>query len=93
MAEENTLTGFVEGDSLELDESRTPLEFADEELLTIEQAAKYLGCPASKIREWLSSGQLTAIPAGSIERIARSELQRIGDPDETGAREFEKEHS
>lgn len=67
-------------------------EYTDDELVTIDEAAKIMNCPASRIREWISSGQLVAEPAGSIERVRRGELHRLGDPDKTGAKEFEKKH-
>lgn len=31
-------------------------EYTDDELVTIDEAAKIMNCPASRIREWISSG-------------------------------------
>jgi excisionase family DNA binding protein len=92
MAEQNTDEIFVTGDDIEPDESRTPTEFAREELLTPEQIALQMGVSAVRVREWIDSGLLTPIRDGSIERIKRSELNRIGNPDDKAARKFEKEH-
>ncbi|HEX8834373.1 MAG TPA: helix-turn-helix domain-containing protein [Abditibacteriaceae bacterium] len=85
-------TQFVQGDGIEPDESRTPAEFADDELLTFEQVALRMNCSATQVREWVSSGLLTPIPGGSIERIRRSELERVGNPTEEAADSFEDEH-
>ena len=82
---------YVIGDSIEPDESRTPEEFATDESLTFEQVAKTLGCSTIQVRNWVHSGMLTAEAAGSIERIRRSELSRVGDPDERAAQAFERE--
>ena len=88
MNEEN----YVTGDNIEPDESRTPAEFAREEWMTVAQVAKHFGVPAARVREWIASGLLTAEPSGCVERIKRSEINRIGNPDEGAAKEFEKEH-
>ena len=92
MTDKNQNEGFVIGDEIEPDESRTPAEFAREELLTIEQVAHELNCSAIQVREWIASGMLTPIAEGSVERIKRSELRRLGDPQQRAARKFEKEH-
>ena len=86
--EENIVTG----EDIEPDESRTPVEFAHQEWMTIDQVAKHFGVPAARVREWIAEGMLTPELHGSIERIKRSELNRIGNPDEGAAKEFEKEH-
>ena len=83
---------LVTGDEVEPDESQTPIEFAREEWLTIDQVAGHFGVPAVRVREWIAAGMLTPELHGSIERIKRSELNRIGNPDEGAAKEFEKEH-
>ena len=90
MAEENQ--DIVTGEDIEPDESRTPTEFAQNEWMTVEQVAKQMGCSATRVREWVASGMLTAEPFGSIERIKRSEVNRIGNPDDGAAKEFEKDH-
>ena len=90
MADETS--NIVTGDEIEPDESHTPTEFARGEELTIEQAAQHLGYSTLQIRDWITSGMLTPIPDGSIQRLKKSELNRIGDPDESAARKFEKEH-
>ena len=79
----------VLGDNIEPDESRTPAEFADEEMLTIEQVAIRLGCSATQVREWISSGQLQAVPDGSVERVRRTDVDKIGNPDDSAAKNFE----
>lgn len=83
---------FVTGENIEPDESRTPTEFANDEWMTIEQVAKRFGCSALRVREWIASGLLTPEPSGSIERIHRSEVNKIGNPDEGAAKAFEKAH-
>lgn len=80
---------IVLGDEIEPDESRTPQEFADDEMLTIEQVAIRLNCSATQVREWISSGQLQAKNEGSIERVSRREVDRIGNPDDKAAQAFE----
>ncbi len=45
-----------------------------------------------RVREWIAEGILTPQYFGSVERIQRSELDRVGNPDQNGAREFEKDH-
>ncbi len=92
MADQNSTDEFVTGDEIEPDESRTPTEFAREEFLTPEQIALQMGVPATRVREWIDSGLLTPIRDGSVERIKRSELHRVGNPDDEASREFEKEH-
>jgi excisionase family DNA binding protein len=92
MAQQNSSDEFVTGDEIEPDESRTPAEFAREELLTPEQIALQMGVSALRVREWIDSGLLTPIRDGSVERIKRSELHRVGNPDDKAARNFEKEH-
>jgi excisionase family DNA binding protein len=79
-------------DALEPDESRTPAEFAEEEWLTVEQAARRLNCPAAQVRDWIAGGQLTAEATGSIERVRRTEIDRLGNPTHSGAVEFENRH-
>ncbi|MDF2439913.1 MAG: hypothetical protein JWN98_897 [Abditibacteriota bacterium] len=91
--ETNQTSEFVTGDNIEPDESRTPVEFADEEWLSLDGVAKYFGVPATRVREWIAGGLLSTEPGGSIERIARSEIERIGNPDDVASREFESEHS
>ncbi len=88
MTDEN----IVLGDEIEPDESRTPQEFARDEMLTIEQAAIRVGCPAARIREWISSGQLQTQSEGSIQRISRRELDRLGNPDDKAAQAFERKN-
>ena len=83
---------LVVGEDIEPDESRTPAEFSHQEHMTIDQVAKHFGVPAARVREWIAAGLLTPEPQGSIERIKRSELNRIGNPDQGAAKEFEKEH-
>jgi excisionase family DNA binding protein len=83
----------VLGDEIEPDESRTPAEFADEEMLTLEQVAHRMGCSATRVREWIASGMLTPVAEGSVERIRRSEVERIGNPDDQASREFEQDHA
>ncbi|MDQ3814554.1 MAG: helix-turn-helix domain-containing protein [Armatimonadota bacterium] len=90
MDEQNQNT--VTGDNIEPDESRTPTEFARDEWMTVEQVAKHFGVPAARVREWIAAGMLTPEPSGSIQRIRRSELNKIGNPDEGAAKEFEKDH-
>ncbi len=92
MAQDNSSEEFVTGDEIEPDESRTPTEFATEELLTPEQIALQMGIPATRVREWIDSGLLTPIRDGSVERIKRSELRRVGNPDDKASDNFEKEH-
>lgn len=92
MADQNSNEEFVTGDEIEPDESRTPTEFATEELLTPEQIALQMGVPATRVREWIDSGLLTPIRDGSVERIKRSELSRVGNPDDKASDNFEKEH-
>ena len=83
---------LVTGDEIEPDESQTPVEFAREEWLTIDQVARHFEVPAVRVREWIAAGMLTPELHGSIERIKRSEMRRIGNPDEDAAKEFEKDH-
>lgn len=85
-------TPIVLGDEIEPDESRTPAEFAREELMTLEQVAHRMNCSAVQVREWIASGMLSPIRDGSIERVKRSEVNRIGNPDDGAAKAFEKEH-
>ena len=92
MKPQETNEEFVSGDNLEPDESRTPLEFADEEWMTLDAVAKYFGVPATRVREWVSGGMFSTEPGGSIERIARSEIERVGNPDDVASREYEIEH-
>ncbi len=92
MADQNSTEEFVTGDEIEPDESQTPTEFVGEELLTPEQIAHRMGIPAARVREWIDSGLLTPIRDGSVERIKRSELNRVGNPDDKASRNFEKEH-
>ena len=82
----------VTGAGIEPDESRTPLEFAHDELLTLEQVAKQMTCSAAQVRDWIASGMLTPVADGSIQRIRRGELNRIGNPDDGAARAFERDH-
>src|SRR5687768_12707340 len=84
---------FVTGDSIEPDESRTPQEFANDEWLTLDQVAHRMGVSATQVREWVDGGQLTPQAFGSIEKVKRSEIDRIGNPDDGAAQEFEKDHS
>lgn len=86
-------TPIVLGDEIEPDESRTHAEFADDELMTPEQVAHRFHCSAIQVREWISTGMLTPVRDGSIERIRRSEVERIGNPDDEAAKAFEGEHS
>lgn len=83
---------IVEGDEIEPDESHTPTEFSGDEELTLEQAAQHAGCSALQIRDWIASGMLTPIADGSIERVSKRQLERVGDPNESGAQNFEREH-
>jgi excisionase family DNA binding protein len=92
MADQNDTEEFVTGDEIEPDESRTPTEFAREELLTPEQIALQMGVAATRVREWIDSGLLTPIRDGSVERIKRSELRRVGNPDDAASDNFAKEH-
>ena len=78
--ENDATAGIVTGDEIEPDESRMPAEFAREEYLTVEQVAKACGCSTVQVREWLASGLLSAQRSGSIERIKRSELNRLRNP-------------
>jgi hypothetical protein len=80
-------------DILQPDESRTPTEFADEEWLSLEQVALRMNCSATQVREWIASGQLTPEANGSIERVRRSEIERLGSPTESAADAFEKQHA
>jgi hypothetical protein len=82
----------VAGENIEPDESQTPAEFAGEEWMTLDQVAAHYGCSVVQVREYIEQGQLTPVAAGSIQRIARSEVERLGDPTAQGAREFEAEH-
>ena len=82
----------VEGDETEPDASRTPEEFADEEMMTVEQAANFLQVPATRVRGFIEDGTLATHAEGSVERIKRSEVNRIGNPDDGAAKEFEKDH-
>lgn len=66
--------------------------FDDDEWLTIDQVASYLSCPPMRVREWIASGLLTAQPFGSIERIRKSELDAIGNPDDGAAAKFEQQN-
>jgi len=91
MADEQNET-VVTGDSIEPDESRTPTEFAHEEWMSVDQVARHFGVPATRVREWIASGMLTPEPYGSIERIKRSEVRKIGNPDDGAAKAFEKDH-
>lgn len=84
--------GIVEGDEAEADESRTPPQFADEELFTVEQAAMYSNVPATTVRDWIETGMLAAQAQGSIQRVRRSDLERLGNPDQSAAQQFEAEH-
>jgi len=84
---------FVVGDSIEPDESRTPQEFARDEWLTLDQVAHRMGVPATQVRDWVNNGQLTSETFGSIEKYKRSEVDRLGNPNEGAAQEFEKEHN
>ncbi len=90
--EQHQTEEIVTGDGIEPDESRTPLEFAHDELLTIEQVARQMNCSTIEVRDWIASGMLTPIADGSIQRIRRGELNRIGNPDDGAAREFERDH-
>jgi excisionase family DNA binding protein len=92
MAQDNSSEEFVTGDEIEPDESRTPTEFSREELLTPEQIALQMGVPATRVREWIDSGLLTPVRDGSVERVKRSELHRVGNPDDKASGNFEKEH-
>lgn len=83
---------FVSGDNIEADESRTPIEFADEEWMTLDQVAKYFGVPATRVREWIDGGMFSTESGGSIERIARTEIERVGNPDDVATREFRRDH-
>lgn len=91
-ASENAPENIVTGDDIEPDESRTPVEFARDEMLTVEQVARQMNCSTVQVREWIAAGMLTPVADGSIQRVKRSELNRIGNPDDGAAREFEKEH-
>ena len=73
-------------------DSHTQTDFTDEEWMTIDQVAEHFGCPASRVREWIANGVLTPQASGSIERIQRSELDRVGNVDQAAAQEFEKDH-
>ena len=88
MPEDNIVTG----EDIEPDESRTPTEFANHEWLTIEQVARRFDVPAARVREWIANGMLTPEPGGSIERVRRSEVNKIGNPDTGAAKAFEKAH-
>ncbi len=93
MATENVNTeGFVTGEDIEPDESRTPTEFADEEWMSLDQVANYFQVPATRVREWVSNGMFAVEPHGSIERIKRTDIERIGNPDDNAAQEFESDH-
>lgn len=88
MNEENIVTG----EGIEPDESRTPTEFAEDELLTVEQVARAMNCSAITVRDWISQGliQVENTLDGSGERIKRSELHRIGNPEDKAAQAFEQ---
>ncbi|HVF10324.1 MAG TPA: helix-turn-helix domain-containing protein [Abditibacteriaceae bacterium] len=88
MNDENIVSGEITGP----EDAHTQTDFADDEWMTIDQAAEHFGCPAARVREWIASGVLTTQPSGSIERIKRSELGRVGNPDAGAAQEFEKDH-
>jgi hypothetical protein len=94
MAVDNELNDqeFVTGDNLEPDESRTPVEFAEEEWMSLDQVANYFQVAATRVREWVAGGIFQTEPHGSIERIRRSDIERIGNPDEVAAKEFEADH-
>ena len=83
---------IISGDSIEPRDMHTQTDFADDEWMTIDQVAEHFNCPAARVREWIASGVLTPQASGSIERIQRSELNRVGNPDEDGAQDFEKDH-
>ena len=83
---------FVVGDSIEPDESRTPQEFARDEWLTLDQVAHRMGVPATQVRDWVDGGQLTPQYFGSVEKVKRSAVDRLGNPDDGAAQEFEREH-
>ncbi|MBV9868251.1 MAG: helix-turn-helix domain-containing protein [Abitibacteriaceae bacterium] len=89
---ENPTDNIVTGEDIEPDESRTPTEFASGEWMSLEQVAKHFGCSAIQVRDWVASGMLTPEPFGSTERVRRSEVMKIGNPDAGAAKEFEKEH-
>ena len=82
----------VAGGEIAPQDQHTQAGFADEEWMTIEQVAEHFGCSAVRVREWITSGMLTPQPFGSIERIKRSEVELIGNPDEGAAEAFEKNH-
>ena len=79
-------------DILEPDESRTPTEFAEEEWLSLDQVAHRMNCSATRVREWVANGQLTPERNGSVERVRRSEVERLGNPTNAAADEFENQH-
>jgi excisionase family DNA binding protein len=81
---------IVTGDGIEPDESRTPAEFADDELLTVEQVAREMNCSAITVRDWIAQGMIRVETTldGSGERLKRSELQRIGNPEDKAAAAF-----
>lgn len=84
---------FVVGDSIEPDESRTPQEFARDEWLTLDQVAHRMGVSAPQVRDWVNGGQLNPQTFGSIDKVKRSEVDRLGNPNDGAAQEFEKEHN
>ena len=84
---------FVLGDNIEPDESRTPQEFAQDEWLSVDQVAHRMGVSATQVREWVDGGQLTPQSLGSVEKVKRSEVDRLGNPSDGAALEFENEHA
>jgi hypothetical protein len=71
----------------------TALDDTEDDWMTQEQVARHLGVTAIRVREWIESGMLTPQVFGSIEKVRRSEVDTLGNPDDSAAEEFEKDHS
>ena len=52
-------------------------------LLSVRDAANYVGVTTRTIKNWISSGTLEAKKYGSAFRIRKQDLERISDPQES----------
>jgi hypothetical protein len=86
-----TNEGRTTGETNEPQDAHAQTDF-DDEWMTIDQVAEHFGCPAARVREWIASGVLTPQPSGSIERIQRRELDRVGNLEQNAAAQFEEDH-
>jgi len=93
MARSNSSDDFMTAPAPRPQDDHTQADFAPDEWMTLEQVAEHFGVPAARVRQWIADGLLNTDYAGSVERVRRSELDHVGNPEAAAAARFEEEHA